>query len=47
LFMIKADDTQDLEALKKLYPQGELSTYHSATNTEGKNFVIFLVPASE
>jgi 4-amino-4-deoxy-L-arabinose transferase-like glycosyltransferase len=47
LFMIKVEDTQDVGALKQLYPQGELSTYHSATQTEGKNFFIFFVPAND
>ena len=47
LFMIKAEDTQDADTLKQMYPQGELSTYHSATHTEGKNFLILFVPANE
>jgi hypothetical protein len=47
LFMIKADDTQDADALEQLYPQGVLSTFQSATNIEGKNFLILFVPANE
>jgi len=47
LFMIKAEDTKDADALRQLYPQGVLSTFHSATNTEGKNFFILFVPANE
>ena len=47
LFMIKLEDTVDADALKLIYPQGVLSTYHSATKTEGKNFFIFFVPASK
>jgi hypothetical protein len=47
LFMIKPEDTQDLDALLRLYPQGVLSTFHSATETEGKNFLILFVPPSE
>ena len=47
LFMIKVEDKQDTATLEKLYPQGELSLFHSATNDEGKNFFILFVPASE
>jgi 4-amino-4-deoxy-L-arabinose transferase-like glycosyltransferase len=47
LFMIKTDDTQDADLLKQLYPQGVLSTFHSATNLEDKNFLIFFVPSNE
>ncbi len=47
LFMIKADDTPDVDALRQLYPQGVPSTFHSATNTEGKNFVILFVPPTQ
>jgi hypothetical protein len=47
LFMIKPEDTQDLDALRKLYPPGVLSTFHSATNSEGKNFLILFVPPGD
>jgi hypothetical protein len=47
LFMIKPEDTEDLDSLRKLYPSGELSTFHSATNAEGKNFLILFVPSGE
>ena len=47
LFMIKPEDTQDLDALRKLYPTGVLSTFHSATNSEGKNFLILFVPPGD
>jgi hypothetical protein len=47
LFMIKPEDTQDLDALRQLYPAGVLSTFHSATNSEGKNFLILFVPSNE
>ena len=47
LFMIKSDDTQDVNLLKQLYPQSALSTFHSATNLEGKNFLILFVPSNE
>jgi 4-amino-4-deoxy-L-arabinose transferase-like glycosyltransferase len=47
LFMIKVEDTKDADALEQLYPTGVLSTFHSATNTEGKNFFILFVPANE
>ncbi len=47
LFMIKPDDAQDVNLLKQLYPQGVLSTFHSATNLEDKNFLILFVPSNE
>lgn len=43
LFLINMNDTADIEALKILYPQGHLSEYES--KYEGKNFMLFLVPA--
>jgi 4-amino-4-deoxy-L-arabinose transferase-like glycosyltransferase len=46
LFMLKTDDTADADTLKQMYPQGELSRFHSAVN-EGKDFLIMFVPASE
>jgi hypothetical protein len=45
LFLIKMDDTKDAQTLEQLYPQGALSTFHSATKIEGKNFLIFFVPS--
>ena len=47
LFMIKPEDTDDVGVLKTLYPQGVLSTFHSATHIEGMNFLIFFVPPNE
>jgi 4-amino-4-deoxy-L-arabinose transferase-like glycosyltransferase len=47
LFIVKTDDTADVAALQALYPQGVLSTFHSATKMEGKDFFIFFVPSSE
>ena len=47
LFMIKPEDTKDIDALLQLYPHGVLSTFHSATNVEGKNFLILFVPPNE
>jgi hypothetical protein len=47
LFMIKAEDTADAQTLEQMYPQGVLSTFHSATNTEGKDFLIFFVPPAK
>jgi 4-amino-4-deoxy-L-arabinose transferase-like glycosyltransferase len=47
LFMIKSDDTQDLNTLRQLYPQGALSTFHSATNIEDRNFLILFVSSNE
>jgi hypothetical protein len=47
LFMIKPEDTQDVETLSQMYPQGELSTFHSATNIAGMNFLILFVPSNK
>jgi hypothetical protein len=47
LFMIKPEDTRDLAALRQLYPAGVLSTFRSATNSEGKNFLILFVPPGD
>ena len=46
LFLIKPEDTEDIAALKQMYPQGVLSTYHSTTNIPGMNFLIFFVPSN-
>ena len=45
LFLIKVDDMKDAQALEQMYPQGALSTFHSATKIEGMNFLIFFVPS--
>ncbi len=47
LFMIKADDTQDVDLLRQMYPRGILTTFHSATHLEGKDFMLLFVPANE
>ena len=47
LFMIKPDDTKDIDSLKQMYPQGALSTFHSSANLEDKNFLILFVPSNE
>jgi hypothetical protein len=47
IFLIKADDTKDAQALEQLYPQNALSTFHSATNIKGMDFMILFVPANE
>ncbi len=41
LFIVKADDSQGLEALQQVYPQGSARLYPT---TEGKEFYIYLVP---
>ena len=46
LFMIDVEDTQDAQALEQLYPQNALSTFHSATNIKGMDFMIMFVPAN-
>ncbi len=45
LFLININDTDDVEALQSLYPQGWLKEYQSKYAT--KNFLIFFVPAQE
>jgi hypothetical protein len=47
LFLIKVDDTKDAQVLEQLYPQNALSTFHSATNIKGMNFLVMFVPANE
>jgi 4-amino-4-deoxy-L-arabinose transferase-like glycosyltransferase len=44
LFILKPEDTVNLDLLKQLYPQGILSTFHSAVINSGKDFLIFFVP---
>ena len=45
LFLINVNDTADIEALQSLYPQGQLQQYKS--NYEGKDFMLFIVPAAQ
>jgi hypothetical protein len=47
LFLIKVDDKKDVQTLEQLYPQGSLSTFHSATKIDSMNFLIFFVPLNE
>ena len=47
MIIIKPDDTADTASLEALYPQGVVSTFHSATNMEGKNFLIFFIPPAK
>ncbi len=47
LFMLKPEDTADTQTLEQLYPQGVLSTFHSATQMEGKDFLIYFVPPAK
>ena len=42
LFLIKHDDTADLELLKQMYPQAALTLYDS--DIPDRDFIIFLVP---
>ena len=44
LFILKPEDDANLALLKQLYPQGVLSTFHSAVIDAGKDFLIFFVP---
>jgi hypothetical protein len=43
LFILKAEDTEDLAKLQKLYPDGATSIHKNPR--EGKDFFIFVVPA--
>jgi len=47
LFILKPEDTDDLDALEGLYPQGVASTYRSAVTNAGKDFIILFVPSSQ
>ena len=44
LFILKPEDSADVDLLKQLYPQGVLSTFHSVVTDAGKDFLIFFVP---
>ena len=45
LFILNINDLADLEALQSLYPEGWFQEYKS--KYEGKNFMLFFVPARE
>jgi hypothetical protein len=45
LFLINSNDTADMAALQSLYPQGWMREYKS--KYEGKNFMVFFVPAEQ
>ncbi|MBA4380440.1 MAG: hypothetical protein C0393_07175, partial [Anaerolinea sp.] len=47
LFIVNPQDTDGVASLDQLYPQGVFSRYKSATGIEGKDFMIFFVPAAE
>lgn len=42
LYILRADDIQDLQTLQQLYPQHTIKEYHSAY--ENKNFLMFFAP---
>ncbi len=42
LFVVNTQDVKAVERLRSIYPQGTLSTYHSAT--PGKDFLLYQVP---
>ncbi|MGZ6347030.1 MAG: glycosyltransferase family 39 protein, partial [Anaerolineales bacterium] len=44
LFILKPEDTGNLGLLEHMYPQGILTTYHSAVVNAGKDFQILFVP---
>ncbi len=44
LFIIKPEDLTDLGLLEQFYPQGILSTFHSAVTNAGKDFLILFIP---
>jgi hypothetical protein len=43
MFLVKPEDTADLNLLRQLFPQGIVSNYHSKV---GKDFYIYMVPAA-
>jgi hypothetical protein len=43
MFILKAEDTEDLAKLQAIYPSGTITTFRNPR--EGKDFFIFLVPA--
>ena len=47
LFIVNSMDTEAMEHLKALYPTGVWSQFKSKTGLEGKDFMIFLVPAGQ
>ena len=47
LMILKPEDTDDVAALQQLYPQGSVSTFHSAVVNAGKDFMIFFVPPAQ
>ncbi len=47
LFILKPEDAQDLDALMQLYPQGVVSTFHSAVVNAGKDFLTLFVPPAK
>jgi hypothetical protein len=47
IFFIKENDTDSLNLLRQVYPQGALSYYRAAPDLSGKDFWLFSVPAPE
>ncbi len=47
LIMLNKNDAENAQTLQNLYPHGVLSTFHSATRVEGKDFFIFFIPPEE
>lgn len=45
MFLFKPDDTEAMQTLRELYPQGQLDLYQS--EVEGKDFYIYFVPSDE
>ena len=45
LFLINLEDTESLETLRQLYPQGVLEKY--ASKVDGRDFYMFFIPPSE
>ncbi len=41
MFLVNPEDQADLDLLRQLFPQGNVSTYDSQV---GKNFYIYMVP---
>jgi hypothetical protein len=47
LFIVNTMDTEAMEHLKALYQSGVWSHFISKTGLEGKDFMIFLIPAGQ
>lgn len=47
LFMVNVDDKPAMEQLADMYPEGSWNRFDSATDLDGKDFMIFFIPAGQ